>query len=530
MTITINTITGMTKNYLEIFFRRKMLFFVPLLLVTSLTVVCSFTVPPLYKTSSIILVEEEKVSNPLISGLAVSSSVKDRLETIVKILLSRPILDQVVGELFLGQDIRPDSLEYEAFVNSLREDISVQLLGRDILKITAQNREPVLCQKITNNITNLFIKHNLELQVRETTTGVEFLKNQREIYEKKLKDSERALREFKELYQDALSKKASEEISGLLGQGSSLVNVEVLRYTGYKEDVVRLNLEYKDALSRKEQLLAQLEKEKEYVVSEKFIDPAVKQLENELSEKQIELAKMEVSATAEHPLVRKLNREIGELKDLIVKKRSQNVSSAGEKESLNPLYQSIKMELSETERTIGSLKTRMALTESYLRDYAERIKLIPKKEEEMANLQRDYSINAKIYEDLTNKLETAYITQRLEMQEKGTKFRVVEPARVPLKPFKPNRQFMALLGLSFGSMLGVGLIFMSEVTDHSFTEINQLKNFLNIPVLASVSQILTIEESEEIRLRKKLWYLITFVFLVFMVVGAVISYILTKSS
>jgi uncharacterized protein involved in exopolysaccharide biosynthesis len=246
-----------------------------------------------------------------------------------------------------------------------------------------------------------------------------------------------------------------------------------------------------------------------------------------LAEKQVELARLEVDATEEHPHVKSLLLQIEELKEAIKAKRSQ-VYSSSDKESLNPLYQNIKVDLSRLESEIESLRTRIQLTQVYLKEHAKKIKLIPEKEAELARLQRDYSVNAKIYTDLTERLETAYLTQRLEIQEKGTKFKVVDPARVPLKPFKPNRKFMAIAGIALGIAVGVGLIFMAEMTDHSFIEINQLRNFLNIPVLASVSQILTVEEAEEIRARRKLGMLFLIVFVIFMILGGVVKYILSR--
>jgi len=481
-------------------------------------------------------VEEEKVSNPLISGLAISTSVQDRLETIVKILLSRPILEQVVNELHLDAGAAGSSPQaFENLIVSLRNNISVQLISRDILKVTAENRDPLVCQKVANTITMLFIKHNLELQTRETNAGIEFLNNQKVIYEQKLRDSERALREFKEKYQHILSVKATQELSMLMGDKSDsaasapapLMNTEVLRYTQIKGDIVQLKLDLKDAINKKKQLLRQLESEGNYVITEKTIDPVIRGLEQDLAEKQVGLAKLQVDSTEEHPMVIRLKKEIEELKEAIKQKRSQKISTE-DKLTLNPIYQNIKLELNMVDRDIESLKTRIKLNEIYLKEEADKIKDIPKKEEELANLQRDYSINATIYADLTRKLETAYITQRLELQEKGTKFKVVEPAKVPLRPFKPNRPFMSLAGATLGMIIGIGLIFFSEMTDHSFTEINQLRNFLDIPVVASISQILTIEEAEEIRARKKLRILMLFLFVLFSFIGGLLKYLIYK--
>jgi len=525
MPITVSTVTGIAKSYIEIFFRRKWLILSPIIIFSALAIGFSFTIPPKYRTSTLVLIEEEKVSNPLISGLAVSTTVKDRLDTIVKILLSRPILEQLISELNLDKGISGKEA-YEDLINSLRNSISVQLIGRDLLKVTAEDANPVVCQKIANSITSIFIKHNLELQMRETNAGIEFLKSQREIYEKKLKEAEEALRKFKQEHQELLSAKVSEELTKIVGQNIP-TNVQVLKFTELKGDIIKLKLDLKDLFKKREQLKKQLETESEYIVSERLADPVVKQLETDLNNKQVELAKLEVDATDIHPMVIRLKKEIEELKEKIRERKKQS-SSLGEKEVLNPIYQNLKMELAKVETDIESVKTRIKLTTLALKEEAERIKVIPKKEEELANLQRDYNINAAIYEELTKKLETAYITQRLEFQEKGTKFRVVEPATVPLKPFKPNRKFMGFAGAMFGMMVGIALVAFTEMTDYSFTEATQLRNFLNIPVLTSVSQILTKEEAEELKAKKRLFILCLFLFVIFSILGGLIKFILFK--
>lgn len=147
MTITITTITGAAKSYVEIFFRRKWLFLNPALICLAIAIAYSFTVPPKFRTSTIVLIEEEKVSNPLISGLAVSTSVQDRLDTIVKVLLSRPILEQVIAELHLDAGITGAQAR-EELIESLRHDISVQLISKDILKVAVEDRNPIVCQRI----------------------------------------------------------------------------------------------------------------------------------------------------------------------------------------------------------------------------------------------------------------------------------------------------------------------------------------------------------------------------------------------
>src|SRR3989338_5725355 len=70
---------------------------------------------------------------------------------------------------------------------------------------------------------------------------------------------------------------------------------------------------------------------------------------------------------------------------------------------------------------------------------------------------RDVGVNEQIYNTLLERLETAKITQRLQSSKEGTRYTILDPPRIPLKPFQPNKYLVALCGLFLGTLAGVGL-------------------------------------------------------------------------
>jgi hypothetical protein len=111
-----------------------------------------------------------------------------------------------------------------------------------------------------------------------------------------------------------------------------------------------------------------------------------------------------------------------------------------------------------------------------------------------AAMARDAKVNENIYNMLLQRLETAKITQRLEASKQGTRYTVLDPPRLPLKPIKPNKFLVAIVGIFLGASVGVGLILLLELTDHSFLGIDEAKEFLELPILAGISKILTEED------------------------------------
>ena len=112
---------------------------------------------------------------------------------------------------------------------------------------------------------------------------------------------------------------------------------------------------------------------------------------------------------------------------------------------------------------------------------------------------RDEGVTQKLYNELLARLETAKITQRLEASKEGTRYTILDPARMPLKPAKPNKLIVLFVGLFLGASAGLGLVFLAELFDHSFLGIDEAKAFLEFPVFGAVSKIIT---QEDLKLQK----------------------------
>jgi uncharacterized protein involved in exopolysaccharide biosynthesis len=62
------------------------------------------------------------------------------------------------------------------------------------------------------------------------------------------------------------------------------------------------------------------------------------------------------------------------------------------------------------------------------------------------------------YKDLFMKKEQAKIASNLERRQIGEQFRLLDPARLPERPFAPNRLSMTLVGAGAGFLLGLMMI------------------------------------------------------------------------
>ena len=88
---------------------------------------------------------------------------------------------------------------------------------------------------------------------------------------------------------------------------------------------------------------------------------------------------------------------------------------------------------------------------------------LPLRELEMGQLMRDYEITKANYQSLFSKKLSAEMGTDLERRQKSERFTVIEPARIPAAPIKPNRRLLNVMGCGLGLLFGLVIAFGNEL-------------------------------------------------------------------
>ncbi len=391
-------------DYLKLIFRRKWLIIIPALIGIMGGVVAANTLPKMYTASTLILIEEGRVINPLFQGLAVSTSVAQRLAVLREQILGWDRINQLISKLNLSRDVKTQQ-QFEDLVLRLRKSIVVRLMGKDVIRISYEGPDPVEAMNIVQTITDIFIAENLKQQNSETENAITFINDQLALYQKKLKQGEIAAME--------------EKLNALLLDSTE-------KHPVVKE--LRQNI-----------AAAKAEMDKGiYTVDAGAIskdDAEMKDLKNELKSMRKELATSSLAA------------------DKGGENRAKLAAATNEK-----LYKLLLLD-----------KMQQVATQ-------------------------DTTVNQKLYNELLQRLETAKITQRLEASKEGTRYTILDPARLPLKPTKPNKLFVLLAGLAFGACAGLAFVFTVEMFDHSFLGVDEAKSYIESPLLGAIPKIVTMSD------------------------------------
>ena len=120
-----------------------------------------------------------------------------------------------------------------------------------------------------------------------------------------------------------------------------------------------------------------------------------------------------------------------------------------------------------------------------------RIDAAPTRESEMTDISRDYAqLNAQ-YLDMLAKRENSKLAANLERRQIGEQFKLLDAARIPERPFKPDRRQINLMGMAVGLGLGLALVGLLEYRDSSFKTDDEIIRVLSLPVLAVVPLMLS---------------------------------------
>lgn len=389
------------REYYYMILRHKRWFGLSVTLCTLTALIFAFSLPKIYRAETVLLIEDEKILKPLISGLAISPSLSGRVRHLKEELLSWPRLTLLVEKLQLDKNIK-DRVAYEKLIQGFRKNINVKLRGTGLVTLSYEGQHPKDCQRIVENLSEIILQGNITSVNLETNSAIRFIKDQLEIYRVNLEASETKLRKFREMYNSVL--------------------------------------------------------------------PVATRMNEQLVQLKIEQSRLLTENTEEHPRViqsRKMIEHLERQRDEFMKKAKQSGVDIGEE------------------------------------DFGKLISSVPLQEQELTKLQRDYAVNDSVYQKLLQKLETAKISQTLEGSDNSTKFRILEPARLPLVPVKPNKAIFLLGGFMTGVALGALVIYLVEQSNDSIRSIQDAGQFFEKPIFGAIQRIRPEELILGQRLRSK---------------------------
>lgn len=447
-----------------------------------------FRIPDQYEATARIYVDTQSILKPLMTGLAVQPNVEQQVVMLSRTLLSRPNVEKLVRMADL--DLNSESkAQQEALVARLMATIEIKTVGRDNLYTLAfRDSDATKAQRVIQSLVSIFVESSLGASRKDTDTAKVFINEQIKTYETKLQEAEARLKAFR------------------------LRNIELETGDG------------KDAASRLGELSDQMKQAKlELLEAEQARDAVRKQISSEKSEGggglsgslppeqlaanfptpeldvRIEAQKRNLDGllqrfTDQHPDVVSTRRLIHDLEEQKTKevqelRKAALASPASGSTSNNSVYQELNKVLASSEAQIASLKARVAEYSARYNKGLELIKSAPELEAEASQLNRDYAINKRNYEDLVSRRESAAMSGELDLAAGVADFRLIDPPRVSPKPVSPNRLVLLPIAMVLSLAAGLFTAFAASQLRPVFHSASELRTRFEFPVLGVVSMV-----------------------------------------
>jgi succinoglycan biosynthesis transport protein ExoP len=546
--------------YITILKRRKNYFIIPALAVLVGAFLIALLLPSIYESSSTILIEEQQIPPEFVRS-TVTGFADQRIQSLTQQILSRVKLWEIIQQFKLYPDLR-QKLTREEIIEKMRDNITLNTISAEVapenrkrrqsnrpevtiaFSIAYRGKNPETVQKVSGTLASLYLEQNLKTREAQAQSTTQFLQAELKELQERIKGLGDKITAFKEGHE------------GLLPDQQEFNRQQAARL---EMDIKQLDATVRSAEDRKiyiEGQLATVKPDTPLIGStgERVMAPA-----DRLKALEVSLADLRSKFSEDHPDVRKVRREIVELKKIVgqtggraslrrqkltqlqaelaekqgkysdqhpeVKKLKKEIASLAQapepvssptpvREPENPAYISLNTQVKAADADIASLRRQQAGLRDKLQMYRKRLEEAPKVEQEYLALARDYQNASTKHQEVMNKILEARIAEGMEEHQKGEKFTLIDPASYPETPVSPKRWLIMLAGVIMSLGTGFGTVALVEHLDHSVKSSDELARLTGLPVLGSIIRIQTAEDISQARRKRRLIWAVTGVSLI----------------
>lgn len=445
------------------------------------------SLPDRYEAMTRIYVETDNLLTPLLRNITVQADVTKQLEVMQRTLLNRNNMSVVAHAADLDLDLQTDQ-QKEALYNSLAKQITVKAEGNNLFSVTYSSSNPKLAKKIVESLLNIFVETNLGQNRSSMESARNFIETQIAEYERKLKDADERLADYKAHHIDVLSGAGNTSFSGRLETA--------------RQELVNARARVDDLIVLRQQLAANLASVSQYI---EIDAPAqvvisgngtmsgatattargrVTQLENQLSQ-------LQARYTDQHPDVIATRHELEQARAQAAQEAKDPASGGGGGRGRvsNPVYEQVKLRLVQADGELAQAQSRARLAADEVQRLQALAESAPKVEAELADLNREYGVIKGKYEELLGRRESARISEAAETKGDKVQFRIIEAPQVPARPTFPNRPLFVTAVLLAGLAAGVAVVFLLQKIDDTVGSAEVLSEEFNVRVLGTIPRV-----------------------------------------
>ena len=457
-----------------------------------------YFMPDVYEASARVSVDTNSLLPALTKGLTAGENINDEVDLVSKAMLTRPNLEEVARQTDL--DLRAETpQQMEALISGLQRSVTIQG-GRDrIFAISYRDKNRQKATEVVAALLNTFVESSLGAQGDDADMTARAIKAEMDDHEGRLSQAESDLADFKKRNLGFMPEDGADYYTRLQ---TALANV------------AETERKMRQLRQRRDEVARQLEGE-EPVFGLMPSTPAqaaagCSKAEN-VAQLQAQLAQLQVDFTDKHPRIVMLRETISALEEECAQERQAMGGAVPvmnpETTSLdaNPVYQNLRLQLSDANVELAALSEEYSTRKAQVAQLRADVDKIGTVETDLKKLNRDYGVIEGRYQELLRRWETLQSKKRIDPVTDTVQFNIIEPPFAAAKAVAPNRPLLLIavlvLALGAGGALAFGLNELKPV----FYNRRTLAKVSGLPVLGSVSMIMSADDMRKRRRNTVVW-------------------------
>jgi polysaccharide biosynthesis transport protein len=505
-------------DYINILKKRIWYLVIPCLLIVFITCIVAMGLPSIYKSTATILIENREIPAEYVQS-SLTTYAEQRIQSINQRVLTSSRLLELIDRFHLYPELRK-KITIDEIIAKMRGDISLDPVnvnianrrtGRTVTATIAftlsyKGKSPRKVQQVAGTVTSLFLKADLKVRKDQASSTHEFLRIESQKVRQKVADYEKELTELKEKHAHSLPQ---------------LFQVNMQAFDNIQSSIDREKVNLSTLKQKEGQLEVQLANTSPDIEASLPGGRLAKEEDElRLDALKIKLIEMRTKFSDLYPDVKKLKQEIKDLsKKVEQSKRNHKAEKKKNQQNKNPAYVTLSSNLAGVRSDITSVTNYLNDLEKEADVYRIRLAETPNVEEKYNALITERNALKAKFIDLQAKMMEAGVAQELESEQKGERFTLVESARLPEKPYKPNRLAIFFIGIVLGVGAGIVCVAIMEFMDTSIRNGEYLTRLTGFPVLTEIPKIVTREDKKK---KRKIGLFIFAGFIVAVAVGIII--------
>jgi polysaccharide chain length determinant protein (PEP-CTERM system associated) len=470
------------------------------------------TMPDDYQSTARVFVDTQSILKPLLAGMTSTPNIEQQVAIMSRTLLSRPNVERVMR--MVDFDVRATTpRQHEQQVDQLMSKLKINGTSTyDIYTITYNNKNPKLVRDVVQSLLTIFLEGSLKGKTGDSQKAIMFIDEQIRSVEQRLVATENAVKEYR-MRNSSLLPRQGVDYGAQLFLAADALNTARLELAEAEQArrAIKAQVGGDDPVPGLEMRPASI------------LNP---ELDARISSVNKTLDTLRMQYTEQHPDIVAARRLVAQLEARKIEEKRTRAADADPGRNYSPMLQQLKVALTEADAKVAAIRVRVQEYSARHERLLAQSQAVPEVESQLAQLNRDYTINKDTYEKLIGRREAAKLSGELNSTTEMMTFKIIDPPTMPVVPSGPNRPLLHSAVLMLALAAGVAAAWCISQARPTFDGPGTMRKVTGLNVLGTVQMNWT--AAETVKRRRAQFALYTSFTALFCLYGGMLTTSLVK--